>query len=112
MGVGDALHQLEEDRVLLLKVVEELLGDLGDVERLADAARHFDDRGVAFGVELAQIEHQRVELANEQVPRLTVEVIVCAGVIAAVLAEDPRPDALASGAVDEDEHMLVVVAAG
>ena len=107
--VANTLDQFDERKVLLLEVAVEAFGDPFDVEGVTDAGGDFDDAGVAFFVEFADVEDDLPELAHEEVARLALDIQVVSRVTLAGLAFDPVPEALRSGSVEEDQNVLVVL---
>src|ERR1039457_689146 len=90
------------------EVIVELLGDTLDIERLAEALGHLDYRHVASGIELADIEDQGAEFAQEEIAGLVDFKIVIAGVRFAGVPLPPIPQAFVSPTVDEDQEILLV----
>jgi hypothetical protein len=106
--ITDTADQLQERDVLFLKIAEELLGDAFDVEGGLQPPCNFDNADVSFGVEIGKVEDHLVELAEEEVARLTFEIEVIARDLLTVLPLDPVPEALRSLSVDEYQEVLVM----
>ena len=100
--------ELQKRVVLVLKIAEELLGNVLDIEGGLEPPCHIDNADLTLGVEFGKVEDHLVELAEEKVAGLTLEVQVVARDLLTVLPLHPVPEALCSLSVHKDQEVLVV----
>ncbi|MBK9943104.1 MAG: hypothetical protein IPP13_15970 [Kouleothrix sp.] len=104
--VGNALDRAEQGLVQLFERVEELARDWLDVERLAQSLCDIDQRNIAVGVQLADVDKHRAELADQQVARLALHEGMPAWKRLAALALDPVPQAARALGIQKDQEVF------
>src|SRR5690606_1603591 len=107
--VADTVDRLDQPLALDLVLLIEGPCHALHVEGVSQPAGDFDDRQLALLVQLADIDEQAANLAQEEIPRLTLDVEVLARRDAPIFTLAPVPERARLLGVGENQQILVIL---
>ena len=106
--VRNAFDEFQKYNMLFLKLSEELLRDLLNIQRTPEPMSDFDDTDVPFRIKVGEVEHHLAQFRQEQVSGLAIAEQVFPRECLSVLPLHPVPQTLSTIAVDKDQQVLVM----